>query len=489
MRSRVVCFFLIAAALEAQTPSWTQFRGQNATGIAEGSRPVPIEFGPAKNQLWKTPLPSGYSSPVVYGDRIFLTGFDQGKLEVLCLRRSNGQIVWRRPVPAAQIEKVHAVSNPANATPVVDEKQVYVYFGSYGLMSFDHDGKELWTIPLPLPETRFGSGTSPVLVGEMLILNGDRVKDPFLLAVDRRSGKTIWKQTMSQTGRIAESYSTPVANGSEVVLHRSGRIEAFDIKTGTVKWWLTAPTTGTATPVVGKDALYVATWFPFGEADQILPLPDFASLLKNDKNEDGRIQQDEFPGDVAFAHRPGVSSTVTGSTIYVKGFFAGIDPNKDGSIEASEWEGIRKMLGSLAQDHGLIALKLTGEGDVRATNILWQEKTGIPEVPSPLSDGKRLYMVRNGGILTCLDSATGKVLYRSRIGSPGAYYASPVKFGSTIYLASAEGVVTAIKEGDTLSVLARNDLGEPIFATPAITDGKIYVRTSGHLFAFGEPAK
>ena len=135
---------VMGASVAGDEARWPQFRGPNGSGIALDSKKLPVEFGTDKNILWKTPLPSGHSSPCVWDDRIFLTGFDKAskKLETLCLDRSSGQILWRRTAPAEKIEKVHERSSPAAPRPVTDGQRVYVYFGSYGLLCYDFEGPQ-----------------------------------------------------------------------------------------------------------------------------------------------------------------------------------------------------------------------------------------------------------------------------------------------------------------------------------------------------------
>lgn len=138
-------------AADSPPARWPQFRGPGGAGVADGGQPLPVEFGPSQNVLWKTTLPAGHSSPVVWGNRIFVTGFVEGekRLETLCLDRSSGRILWRRAVSAESIEKVHAINNPAATTPVTDGETVFVYFGSYGLLAYDFEGRERWTLPSP----------------------------------------------------------------------------------------------------------------------------------------------------------------------------------------------------------------------------------------------------------------------------------------------------------------------------------------------------
>jgi outer membrane protein assembly factor BamB len=138
--------------------------------------------------------------------------------------------------------------------------------------------------------------------------------------------------------------------------------------------------------------------------------------------------------------------------------------------------------------HGLFAVKPGGQGDVTRTHVLWREGKATPEVPSPLFYRGRVYTVRDGGIVSCLGAATGKTLFRERLGPGGGYFSSPVAGDGKVYSASGKGVVTVLEAGDAFKVLARNDLQEPIMATPAIADGKLYVRTEKHLYAFGNGA-
>src|SRR5258708_5542757 len=197
LRLQVLLWGVGCAAATGQTISWPQYRGPNGSGIAAESSNPPLEFAPEKRVLWKTAVPSGHSSPSIWGDRIFLTTFDKEtkKLEVLALARANGKILWRRIVPAEGLESVHDISSPATATPATDGERVYAYFGSYGLICFDLDGNRQWSVPLGIAHViPYGSGTSPILAGELVILNRDEGPQPYLLAVDRHSGKIAWKQ-------------------------------------------------------------------------------------------------------------------------------------------------------------------------------------------------------------------------------------------------------------------------------------------------------
>ncbi len=204
IRVALISAFLLmyfADTTRANEPVWPQFRGPNGSGhAAEGQNP-PIKFGPEQNVLWKTPVPSGYSSPCIWGDKIFLTGFDKEKeeLRVFCIERSSGKILWSQVVPAEQIEKVHSVSSPAAPTAAADGERVYVYFGSYGLLCYDFAGNRQWAVPLPVPRSRNGHSSSPIVLGESVVLSRIVGNDSCVLAVDRQSGKTVWKQSQRRS--------------------------------------------------------------------------------------------------------------------------------------------------------------------------------------------------------------------------------------------------------------------------------------------------
>jgi outer membrane protein assembly factor BamB len=494
-RAIVCCAGMALTSQEANTYSrWPQFRGPNAMGIAADGIKLPTDFGPAKNVVWKTSFPLGHSSPCIWDDRIFLTSFDPAakKLDTLCLDRRNGQILWRRTAPAKQIEKGHRFNNPAVATPATDGERVYVYFGSFGLLCYDVEGKELWKKALPQVKTTFGTATSPVVAGELLLLNCEFQPDPCLMALQARTGETRWKQarTLTSTGGPVDGYGTPVVwqhdGVNEVVLHGRMRLTAYDLKDGTERWSVAATSAASSTPVLGDGQLYHAA-HGFGTVEgEVLEPPSFDAMLKKyDKNQDGQISAAEFPTDLYLFRRLDVS----GTDLPLRFLFRMIDVNRDGQVSREEWDKFleqRREMMSL-QLVGLLAVKPGGRGDITKTHVSWREQRAISEVASPLYYRGRIYMVRDGGLVSCLDAKTGRLVYRERLGAAGPYFSSPVAGDGKIYAASQRGVVVVFAAGDKFKVLARNDLGETIQATPALVDGKIYVRTENHLFAFGAP--
>ena len=412
---------------------WPQFRGPTALGVAFECMELPVHFGPENHVVWKTPLPVGHSSPCVWDDRIFVTGFDKAgqKLETLCVDRHKGQVLWRRAIPAQKTEKVHEFNSPAVATPATDGERIYVYFGAYGLLCYDFDGNELWKKQLPLAQTVFGTGTSPVVAGELVLLNRDFQPDPSLLAVRARTGETAWKQvrTLASLGGPVDAYATPLVwhhdGVDEVIIQGKVRLTAYDLKDGSERWSVGATSSACSTPVFGDGHLFVAA-HGFGSVEgEVKEPPSFDAILKRyDKNGDGRISAQEFPTDLYLFQRLDVS----GTDLPVKFLFGRIDENKDGQISRQEWEHFLEHGRALARQRlvGLLAIKPGSRGDVTKTNVLWRETRGLPEVPSPLYYRERIYMVRDGGLASCLDAETGRLLFRERLGPGGAYFSSPV---------------------------------------------------------------
>ena len=339
---------------------------------------------------------------------------------------------------------------------------------------------------MPVAKVDFGSGTSPVLAGDTLVLARDD-GDHHMLALESKTGKPLWDVKLS-AGMLGstDGHASPLVWRDQIILHRAGEVGGYSAKDGTRLWWVNVGSQGTGTPVIDGDMLFVGAW---GGSDPDLrdPIPDWETLLKKyDKDGNGMLSEEEFPGDLAVARRVDAGTT-PGAVVTFKKFFAMIDMNKDGQVSKEEWEFVSKMVTQPPPvPSGLLAIRLGGEKDVTKSSVVWQEQRAVPEVPVPLVYKGRVYTVTNGGIVSVFEEASGKLVYRSRLGAGGLYYASPVAAGGHVYFASGEGVVTVIRAGDKLEAVSRNDFGEPIFATPAIVDAKFYLRTTSHLYAFGQ---
>lgn len=476
-----------AAERTAERPAiWPQFRGVNAGGVEQDECALPVGFGP-DDALWATPLPAGHSSPCIWGERIFLTGFDReaGRLETLCLDRNSGEILWRRPAPAKEIEKVHPISTPANATPATDGQRVYVYFGSLGLLCYDFTGRELWQLPQPAPPTPYGSGSSPIVAGECVILSCEYPPKPVVLAVDCRTGREVWRHAHLP---YLPGYATPViwshAGTQEVILHTSVGVTALRLGDGVQQWWIGMLSAASSTPTVAGDRLFVAAYWPGGDAEDRVPLPEFdPALTKYDADGDGLIERRELPEDLLLVRRAEVGD-ILGAEIPLVRAFGFFDTDGDGRYDRAEWARASEF-SQRGREHGLLALRPGGQGDVTQSHMVWRDSRSVAEVPAPLVYRGQVYMVKDGGIVSCLQAASGRLLYRTRLGPRGAYFASPVAGDGKIYAASCGGTVTVFAAGETYQPVAANDLREPIFATPAMAAGQLYVRTQQRLYAFG----
>jgi len=472
----------------AQDQNWPQFRGINCAGLAAEGQNPPIGFGPDKNILWKASLPEGHSSPCIWGDFIFITGIEkEGKLlKLFCIDRNDGTIRWEEDITVEEFEKTHYVSSPASATPSTDGERIYFYFGSYGLLCYDFNGELQWELPIPVPVSNHGMGTSPIVTGDLVILNcfGDQ-NDPRLLAINKHDGSSVWKHSLpKQEGR--DSYSSPVIYKDEVIIYASDAVSGYNIKTGDRIWRFVINVRDAAsTPVIGKDILYTISYSAMGNPNMRAQFPDFVEFAaKYDENGDFKLDKDEIK-DFQFLLNPEMPE-IRGYIVpmmYVMGWW---DWNKDTYIDSTEWKNVIELWESRYERQGLKAIKLGGKGDISLNNILWGHTEDVPYVSSPLLFNDHVYMIKNGGIISCFNTESGRLLYRESLGASGAYFSSPIAANDRIYIASRNGIVTVIEAGDELNKLAQIDLDEIIMATPAVVDNKLYIRTAGSLYAFGE---
>ncbi len=472
--------------------NWPQFRGPNGSGLAPDDKPAPVVFGPDKNQLWRTDLATGHSSPCIWGNRIFLTCLDETsqKLETVCLDRANGKVLWRVAAPGMELEKgLHSFSSHASSTPATDGKRVYVYFGAYGVAAYDFTGKVIWTRPLPTPPTKYGTASSPIVHRGLVLLQRDgNSTNSQILALNPKNGQTTWA---ANRPLHAESFSTPMIwthdGVEELITVGNGRLDAYHARTGKERWWTPGLTFQPITVAVAGEGLLFAGSSGTGSESEPIDLPSWANLLKQmDRNEDGQLSKDEVPQDAAVQLRKEVPKETPGNMLsYQMLFFAFFDANKDGIFTKNEWSGLEQFM--VKNRNNMMAIRPGGSSNISASHVQWKSTVGISEMPSPLYYRGRVYFVKDGGMLTSYDAKSGKVvLDRERLGTASQFVASPVAAGGNIYAASVPGKVAVVRAADRLEVLSLNDLGEGITATPAVVEGKIYIRTAKHLWAFGE---
>ncbi|MFO1499223.1 MAG: PQQ-binding-like beta-propeller repeat protein [Verrucomicrobiota bacterium] len=451
---------------------WPRFRGPNGSGVAEGQNP-PVQFGPETNVKWKVSVPSGLSSPIVAGDKLVLTAFEQGKLYTVAYQVADGREAWRREAPARQLEPYHKTEgSPAASTPATDGERIVSYFGSCGLFCYDLAGKELWRSAMPAAglAADFGSGVSPIIADGVVVLVRDETKTPEIVALDARTGQIQWRRPRQSRS----SYCTPVLwetpSGKQVAAAGHARMIGYNLQSGEEIWSVGGVPSGCcSSPVVAEGTLFFAGGSPGGGDDRSMQMPTYDSMLKDlDQDKDGALSREE--AEQAF-----------------QGFFDNQDANKDGKVTRDEWDAIIKFMSE--GKNSAFALKAGGHGDVTGSHVLWSKTKGLPYVPSALAYQGQYVMIKDGGIVTAYELGTGKEVYQERAAAGGTYYASPVAANGHIYFTSLDGAVTVLKAGaEQAEVLAHNPkLGERTAATPAIAGDCLYIRTDKHLYAFAAP--
>ncbi len=416
---------------------WPQWRGPHGSGISPETN-LPTEWSDTRNVLWKTRIPGmGHSSPIVWGNRIFLTTSVEGapipgrtrvihkdakgeeyihpdsmgadhnySLRVLSIDRDTGRVLWQHEVYDGPVQDDrHRRNTYASCTPVTDGRYVYFFFEAQGLYCYDFDGNQIWKASFPdWLKGGMGPGISPVLYENLVILQCDRElgEGSYITALDKGTGKTVWKTERKNR----RSWATPllVAAGGRTELVTSGveAVISYD-------------------PATGKEL-----WRSKGVVSHAIP------------------------------------SLVTGH----------------GMVFATAGSGAKVAMG----------IKLGGSGNITDTpHLVWEYRKGTAYVPSPILYGDYLYLMTEAGLLTCLDARTGEVKYEGgRVPIAASFKASPVAFEGMILLTSEDGDSFVIKAGPEHEVLRTNSLGEPIWASPAISHGRIFIRTDRHLYCIGK---
>jgi len=418
MRS-VVLFFFVAGLIRAE--NWPGWRGPSGDGVSAG-KGIPTKWSSTENIAWRIAVPGeGHSSPIVWGDKVFLTSSltEKNKRILLCIDRLSGQTVWQRDVVQSPPETVHRLNSRASGTPATDGKQVYVTFmraegdeviapnvgserlitpGKIIVAAYDLDGNEKWKTNVGDFLSAHGFNTCPVLFEDLVILNGDHDGNAYLVALDRQSGRQRWRTRRENKTR---SYVTPIIREidgiTQMILSGSLCIASYDPRNGKRHWIVDGPT------------------------EQFV-----ASMV--------------YDGKYVFA------------------------------------------TGGYPERHTL-AIRPGGKGNVTDTHIAWRTTRGAAYVPSPIISGRYLLMVADSGIASCFEARTGKRHWMERL--PGGHSPSPVSADGLVYFVSDRGVTTIIRPSETFAVIAKNELGEPVSASPAISQGQIFLRTHQHLYCIG----
>jgi outer membrane protein assembly factor BamB len=409
MKQASVCLLLALSA--SSGGEWPQWRGQNGDGVAD-NRSLPIRWSQTENVRWSVKLPGwGTSSPVVYGDRLFVTSevSEGGKksLLTLCFDRRTGKELWRHDFGLGVHQRTHEKSNLAVNTPAVTKDAVYVAFGNSDIARYSHEGRLIWvTRYMDLfgdPKMAWGYGVSPVVLEDSVVLPWDHHKGPcYLIGLDKRTGRIAWKKERT----IGTNHSTPLViehhGQTDILLSGKNRLTAFDARTKEHLW-------------------------QYGEGEG------------------------PFNGEI-------IVSPVYG----------------DGMVFLQLW-----------RQSAIHAIRLTGNG--QPPEKVWVSAKPGPQEPSLLYYEGLLYALLDNGVLSCLDGKTGEEVYRKRLG--GACNSSPIAANGRIYLSNIDGTTFVVKAGREFEMLATNDLGERITASPAVAGNELLYRTDSHLYCISaEPS-
>lgn len=502
LKSLGFVLMLIFQANHGEAGEWNRFRGPNGSGVAAGCRP-PVQIGKDR-EAWRVSVPPGLSSPVLSKDRVFLTAVEDGDLMTLAFDKKTGKELWRRAAPVKASEKVHRAASQASSTALVDDRCVIVYFGSYGLQCFDHEGRQLWKKPIPTPKSLYGMATSPVAFEKtvIMVLDDDRnlpdskLSRSKVIAFDKATGKEVWEtaRPFSRSG-----WSTPIIwnhkEGRDLVVLGDGRLNGYDPATGGGKWFATGFSRETiAVPVANRDHVFGSSSRRGGDGDDNTdPKPFWDSILPFDENKNGKIERSEMKPPFTFPFRPELPPGHPGFGLpmpedpkkreeRVDWILSWFDKDKDRAWSEEEFiKGFKDKPGKPL----LMAVRPGGSGDVTGSHVTWSAHKNIPEIPSPLLHEDIVYLVRAGGVLSATDAKTGKLIYRNRIDSLGGQCtASPVCANGHLYLVASHGVISVVRTGREFQEVHSYQLGEESETTPAIDRDSIYLRTEKHLIAY-----
>jgi outer membrane protein assembly factor BamB len=467
---------------------WPQYRGPESSGVASEKAKPPIKFDD-QNLKWEADLPVGFSSPVIWDNKIFLTGFIEDRMELttLCLSRIDGKILWQRSFSPDTLEKYHSISSPAQSTPATDGERVITYFGSCGLLCYDMDGELKWKYTKPAAKFIYGNAVSPIITGNKIILLNDEGKDRYLLAIDKSTGREIWKKDFEPDTLIDwGGNATPLIYRDIIIVHRVGEVAAYSVNDGSDLWSYKILTEASGSPIMAEDKVLVNCWYNLSDDTERPEVPDFNEMLqKYDSSKNGKISKRELPKDLMLLQRLEMKE-IKNTSLSAREVFGDIDENGDKEIDKREWNLVIDFIKIFSKPSGLIAIKADSKGELNDSSVIWMITKNIAEVPSPIFYKNRAYMIKDGGFITCVDPDNGNVLYQTRIGNPGPYLASPVAANGLLYIFGYNGKLKILKAGDEFKIVGEHDFKENIGASPAIIGNTIYIRTSRGLMAYSD---
>jgi outer membrane protein assembly factor BamB len=457
-----------AAQAAAQDSGWSRFRGPNGSGIANVAD-LPAEFGPEDAVIWRQAVPRGKSSPVLGERHVFLTAAEAGELVVLAYDRATGALAWRVAIEPDNEADLHPDNDGAVATPATDGENVFVVFATLGVVALNGEGQELWRRPVGPLDSFYGHSASPVLAGDTLVMLFDQRSGSHLLGLDRLTGRELWRR--ERLARVP-SWSTPILYPSDeqpeqILVAGSTWLDAYALETGEPFWEL--PGLGywpIASPAVDGGVLVAAAPDQAGAPPETFE----AVLSQGDANGDGRMSRDELLGLPRY------------STLGIHYAFGDVDD--DGHWTRAEYDAV--FTEAFTEEYGAVGIRLPASGSVEEPTVIWRDQRAVPYHATPIMIEGLVYLIADNGIVSVLDRDTGELLRRERLSRAGTNVSSsPVLGDGKIYIATADGELYVLRAGADWEVLATNDLAEPMYATPALAPGRIFVRTDGHLYAFG----
>jgi outer membrane protein assembly factor BamB len=435
---------LINGSANADPAHWPQWRGPFFNGVARTA--APVEFGDTKNIKWKIEIPGrGFSTPVIWGDRIFLTtavptgkaaqpstapeqtqnpgagggrgrggpgggagAGEEHKFVVMCLDRKTGKKLWERVAKVATPHEGYhqQYGSFASNAPMTDGRYLYVSFGSRGVYCYDLDGKLIWEKDLGVQmrmRLQFGEGVAPALYGNLLIHPFDQQSGSFVVALDKRTGKEVWRKERDEISAWATPLIADVKGKKQLVISATNKVRAYNPEDGNLIWECA------------------------GLGDNVIPHP----AQHND------------------------------TVLVMSGY----------------------------RNPKLMAIRLGREGDLTGSDaVLWSQTRGLSYTASPVLHDNKFYALTDNGMLSCFNATTGEPYYhQQRLPQPDNFKASPIAAGGYLYLASESGVITVIKLGEKFEIVATNTLADQMFvASPIVAEGEMFLRSKTHLFCVSD---
>ncbi|MDA1053071.1 MAG: PQQ-binding-like beta-propeller repeat protein [Planctomycetota bacterium] len=484
---------LLAVAILWQQPliadDWPQFRGPNCSGISATTKSLPVEFSDTKNLLWSAEVGDGVGCPVVAAGRTFVSGMvGDETIRLSAFDSASGKPLWQRDWATGKLPEVHMTNSHASTTPAADADRVYFYFSTIGLVAVDaKTGVDVWHQKLPAPffVFKWGPAMSPVLYKDKVLFCQDDDLFPAFYAFDKKTGDELWKDNRDD---MAVNYSHPVIcqaeQGDEIVVAGTGLLIGYDPNTGERLWQARTLLRNIKTTPVSQDGAVYISLQSSGIANQWLATADQAETGNND----GKLSKAEMQAFVGEIKIPEV--------FYEKTFDRG-DANQDGVLEGAELDVAFLSPDNFAgatfevedpANEFVMAVRGGGRGDVTETHLLWKHKTKYTDhIVSPFVHGGRMLLVKGGGITTVFGTKRGESLRGAkRIPNACEYFASPIYGDGKVYVAGENGIVVVLKDSADYEVLAKNDMGDSIVGTPAIADGRLFIRTRSKLLAVGQ---